>query len=289
MQLENYISQISRETGAVININISRHPAFSHMSSLKLPPDLLVHSGKLCVWARRDKNIRICRQNKARSLQVASRGREFCGTCPWGIWELVIPVKFFDHYEIVIYLGYFLQPDSTVKYLNDKEYPGPLPPVITPEKIKRLRHYGRFLSQFIKLELENYTEEKKSTAKQQPEEYYSICCQNYINEKYQENISLCDLAKKLKVNSNYLGGLLKKDSGKTFRELLLTKRLYIATLYLAMHGDLNISRIAFKCGFDDSNYFCKVFSREFGLSPRQYRLRHYTTMADKIIKIQKGL
>lgn len=274
MQLEKYCSQISRETGAVININTSRHPAFSHAEALRLSPDFTVHQGPFCVWARRNEGFAVCRQNKLRSLKIAAAGRCFCGTCPWGIWELAVPVKSVKRFSVVVYLGHFLLPDSIPKFLNGKIYSGPLPPVITSEKKKLLNHYGRFIAEFIKFELDAFAEDNKHRTKHQTEEYYCMRWENFLTERYAENISLGQLAEELKVNPNYLGSMLLKKNGKTFRQLLTEKRLYIASLNLVMNPELNISQIADMCGFCDSNYFCKLFSKEFKISPRRFRLRH---------------
>ena len=35
-----------------------------------------------------------------------------------------------------------------------------------------------------------------------------------------------------------------------------------------------IGEIAGKCGFSDSNYFCKTFHRHTGMSPRQFRQKN---------------
>ena len=34
---------------------------------------------------------------------------------------------------------------------------------------------------------------------------------------------------------------------------------------------LSLTEIALECGFNSSSYFCKVFKREVGVSPKAYR------------------
>jgi AraC-like DNA-binding protein len=276
MQLKKICLQINQETGAVVNVNTSLHPAFSNVEALKLSPNFTVHQGAFCVWARKNAGYPFCRANKIRSLEVAAHGKNFCGTCPWGIWEMAFPVKSPKRFQIVVYLGHFLLPGSTPKLLNEKRYTGALPPVLTPEKKSQLRHYGNFLAEFIRLELLSYTEESRHRTKHQSEEYYCAYCDNYIEENFSKNISLQDLADELKLNPNYLGGLLCRIKGKTFRQSLTEKRLYVASLHLTLHADINVSQIAENCGFCDSNYFCKVFSAHFGISPLRFRKRQKT-------------
>lgn len=43
--------------------------------------------------------------------------------------------------------------------------------------------------------------------------------------------------------------------------------------YLLRSSDLLIGEIASRCGFDDSNYFSVVFTRDSGLTPSAWRQR----------------
>ncbi len=40
---------------------------------------------------------------------------------------------------------------------------------------------------------------------------------------------------------------------------------------MIVQSDDAIKVIAFKVGFRDSNYFCRVFKKEVGMSPTEYR------------------
>ena len=48
--------------------------------------------------------------------------------------------------------------------------------------------------------------------------------------------------------------------------------------YLLKHSRLMISEISMRCGFEDSNYFSVVFTRETGMTPSQWR--HLSTQHD---------
>ncbi|WP_407208838.1 HTH-type transcriptional activator RhaR [Citrobacter sedlakii] len=48
--------------------------------------------------------------------------------------------------------------------------------------------------------------------------------------------------------------------------------------YLLQHSRLMISEISMQCGFEDSNYFSVVFTRETGMTPSQWR--HLSTQTD---------
>lgn len=270
MNLAEYCTQINRETGAVVHIETWGHHAFYLMESLKIPHEIGTHYGGYCRWFRSNNGFPICRKNKLRSREIARKGREFCGICPNGVWEMAIPVLFEEYKPITVYLGHLSVPDIPLQSINGNTYSGkPLTP-LTPEKKKKLRHYGRFLAQFIKFELINYVEDKKYQTKQRPVDFYLQSCDSFIDNRYHENISLGQLSEELNVNTNYLGEIIKTETGKSFRQLLTEKRLHSASLRLVLEAS-SISEIAYDCGFSDSNYFCKLFSAKFGISPLKYR------------------
>ncbi|MBP2057148.1 YesN/AraC family two-component response regulator [Lactobacillus colini] len=63
---------------------------------------------------------------------------------------------------------------------------------------------------------------------------------NYINQNY-KSITLPQLAKKFKYNSNYLGNKLKVDTGKTFQELVDMRKFAVASQLLKeIHKSLHI-------------------------------------------------
>ena len=51
---------------------------------------------------------------------------------------------------------------------------------------------------------------------------------------------------------------------------LLDLRLRVAAEKL-MSEKSTVTDIAFQCGFNDSNYFTKLFRRKYGQSPRAFR------------------
>ena len=54
---------------------------------------------------------------------------------------------------------------------------------------------------------------------------------------------------------------------------LVDRKLKRAAELLSSHSELNITQIALTTGFSDGNYFSKLFSRKYGVSPREYRRR----------------
>lgn len=62
----------------------------------------------------------------------------------------------------------------------------------------------------------------------------------------------------------------RQQTGMTINQYLRQVRICHAQ-YLLQHSRLMIGEIAMQCGFEDSNYFSVVFTRETGMTPSQWR------------------
>ena len=56
----------------------------------------------------------------------------------------------------------------------------------------------------------------------------------------------------------------------TIKEFIQGLRLRKAAILLLNSEDKNISEIAYEVGFNDPNYFGKVFKTHYGMSPSEY-------------------
>lgn len=92
----------------------------------------------------------------------------------------------------------------------------------------------------------------------------------HIREHLTEEISLADAAAAAFLSPNYLAHLLKKETGKTFTELVTERRLERAQELLA-NTAARIAEVAYASGFADEAYFTRRFRQWFGISPRAYR------------------
>ena len=62
----------------------------------------------------------------------------------------------------------------------------------------------------------------------------------------------------------------RTQTGMTVNHYLRQLRICHAQ-YLLQHTELMVSEVAMRCGFEDSNYFSVVFTRETGMTPSQWR------------------
>lgn len=93
---------------------------------------------------------------------------------------------------------------------------------------------------------------------------------SYIDFHYSEDLSLSFFANMSNLTKTYLSGLFKKETGTTLTEFIHQVRIRKA-LTLLNSSSLPISTIATTCGYNDINYFIRVFKKSCGMSPKQYQ------------------
>jgi len=80
--------------------------------------------------------------------------------------------------------------------------------------------------------------------------------------------SLGEAARLCGTSVNQLNRILKRQTGRTFHQLLLHRRLDHAAALLRS-GEANCTEAAFAAGFNDSNYFSRAFRKVFGHTPSE--------------------
>ena len=93
---------------------------------------------------------------------------------------------------------------------------------------------------------------------------------NYIENNFQESVSLEQLAELIPCNSQYLCRFFRKISGETPIQYLIKYRIQQSCLMLR-ETRKSISKIALDCGFDNISYFIRKFREIQGMTPGEYR------------------
>ena len=84
------------------------------------------------------------------------------------------------------------------------------------------------------------------------------------------DLRLKTVAEKLNVNSSYLSTLFHREYGCTLTDFVNKERIDRGILLLQMTTK-PIQDIAADCGIQDVNYFIKLFKKQTGFTPKQYR------------------
>ncbi|QXE02839.1 response regulator transcription factor [Terribacillus sp. DMT04] len=98
---------------------------------------------------------------------------------------------------------------------------------------------------------------------------------DYIKAHYHESLSLSDIAQHFHFSSSYLSNYFSTHSKEGFSEYLNRIRIE-AAIALLRQNDIPISKVSEQVGFSDHSYFCRVFKKQTGYSPSQYRRKRIT-------------
>ena len=93
---------------------------------------------------------------------------------------------------------------------------------------------------------------------------------DYILNHPTERFSTETLCRITNLSASTLRRLFKEHTGKSPGAFIQDLRLMIAARRLLV-TDARISDIAYQVGFEDPNYFSRMFRKNFGVSPQAYR------------------
>lgn len=95
----------------------------------------------------------------------------------------------------------------------------------------------------------------------------------YIQKHYYEDIAINELAEKFGMSPNYFSSIFKKEMNQSTVNYISEYRVQKAMEYL-MNSDWSVVDIAKKVGYEDNQYFFRVFKKSVGLTPLQYRQKN---------------
>lgn len=96
---------------------------------------------------------------------------------------------------------------------------------------------------------------------------------SYIEENYQNKITLNDIAGHIHLCESECTRLFKRHMNTTLFAFLQEYRIERSLEFL--QADQPVSAVADKAGFSDPNYYSKVFAKIKGCSPREYRKHRF--------------
>ncbi|OGF44960.1 MAG: hypothetical protein A2231_08640 [Candidatus Firestonebacteria bacterium RIFOXYA2_FULL_40_8] len=94
---------------------------------------------------------------------------------------------------------------------------------------------------------------------------------NVLKTKATDNINLSEISREVGFSRFYLSRIFKAETGKSFRNYIIDLRLETAKKHMK-DDDLNLTDIAYKCGYQDLSSFTRSFKKAAGLTPGKYRI-----------------
>lgn len=93
---------------------------------------------------------------------------------------------------------------------------------------------------------------------------------SYVRGNLSEDLSLETVAQTVGVSSFYLSKLFKEETGETFINYVTDCRLE-ESRKLLRSTEKSVKEITADVGYNDQNYFSKLFKNKYGVSPTEYR------------------
>ena len=114
---------------------------------------------------------------------------------------------------------------------------------------------------------------KKIVSSGKMSDYYIKEAMNYIEQNFQNDISIEEIASVCGINRSYLGKIFKSSIGHSPQEFLMSYRMVKATELLKLTS-LSIADIGSAVGYENQLHFSRAFKNIYGVSPREWRNQH---------------
>lgn len=118
------------------------------------------------------------------------------------------------------------------------------------------------------LQLMHYTD-KINHASESLEQKLLFQVLSYIDGNYRDG-ELTELAGMMNYEVCWLSRMIKKLTGRTYKELLQIKRLNQAA-FLLLNTRIPVVEVSIAVGYDNTSYFHRIFRERYGISPKEYR------------------
>lgn len=104
-------------------------------------------------------------------------------------------------------------------------------------------------------------------------DYYIKEAINYIEQNFQNDITIEDIAAVCGINRSYFGKIFRSAIGRSPQEFLMNYRMVKATELLKLTS-LSIADIGSAVGYGNQLHFSRAFKTIYGISPREWRNQH---------------
>lgn len=108
-----------------------------------------------------------------------------------------------------------------------------------------------------------------TSAKKRSENLYQGIC-IFIQENFHRSISREAIARRFNITPNHLSRLFRQQGHMRLADYIIWVRIERAKFMLKKYS-FRLHEVANRCGFQDVNYFYRVFKNKTGLTPSEYR------------------
>ncbi len=168
--------------------------------------------------------------------------------------------------RVVFLLAYYLTKMLfTLEIHNHRYYGNENDLYSTMNDMKNIDDIRVFMRTFIEEAVKELEE-----AKQSNNSYLVSQAVKLIDSNPDGSATLVSVAERLQIHPNYLSKIFKKETNESFSEHLIKNKMNMAKRMLRTTNK-KVYEIAGAVGYRDVAHFTKVFKKNFGISPSEYR------------------
>ena len=237
-----------------------------------------VHSKPFCDAAKQtERGYRLCLFCKMQAnIKAVEEKRIFSGCCPYGLFEIACPVEVYGEVLAIVYVGNLvtsvteaerrLGKACRVTGASENMLKERLAQAQTVYDLEDYTKMAEFIAAYIKRLYLSGGKKVRSSAV-----HWAVdAAAEYVRKNFEKNITLTEAARLYFINEKYLGQLFRKQMGQSFTAYLNNVRLEKAKDMLLNTND-SVIDISDVCGYQNVTYFNRVFKRNTGKTPTQYR------------------
>lgn len=271
-EIEQYIKYLIHDCGLYISLHPQFHDSVILDSKLRI---YNIHQNSYCIFLKSVDGVHKACVDCQRKAAVKCKHGSFCGVCHAGVMEYVYPISDGKSAIGFISISGYSTPDAA-KYhqnlsavfrinldaLNDN-YKALSPVIPAKEQIDTLINP---LQRMLELAY------MRASSVIKPTVFYQKVLL-YVKEHHTEDLTSEDICRHFSCSRSYLSHQFKKNCDMSIREYINQLRIEDAKTLLT-NSKLNVTEISIVVGFNDSNYFSKIFKKITGVSPAHYRKEH---------------
>jgi len=241
------------------------------IEKLSLPRKHRLHSSAICNACKANSaGLKECIRFRNQVIDKAMKTKiAFGGLCINGLYEYIHPVIINHEVACIIFIGNILDEENGLKKLRKKL--GENASLIHTTEMnfgpQKCEAVGALLESYIRFLIKNYANTASHPSIKN--------IKNYIASNCEFDLKISHVAKVFHYNEQYLGRLLKKETGMSFNDFVNKERLEHTKVLLENSTDTILS-ISLQVGYNSVTYFNRLFKQAFGITPSQYRKEHFS-------------
>ena len=280
--LAQYIEQVADE----YNLFIKIHDFDGFISNDKrITQTVFGNYPRYCSYVRSaEPALRHCLEKEVEVTQRCEEGKPFYGTCYAGVKMYVVPMFYEGKALGFVSAGRlrtsYEQSQSRINRTAEKFGLDPVnmnklyfDSIENKDDIKPYEPHINLIASTLELLRIEFS---KTAILQTPVDNKNVLCRkiiDYINMAYMGKLTVDVFASYYNCSRSLISHSFKSQTGMTIRQYINKVRLEKAADMLRT-SEYSISSVARGVGFEDTNYFIKLFKDTYSITPGEYRKKH---------------